>query len=392
MKILMLGIPGTALKRPVDWALQYDHQVWYVGEYDFYQKDPPTNYRFIPSVLNKVKQEQKLVNELTETKKENLRPLQVAQLHQIVTEFKPHIIHAHGFCYELECCVQANIHPLVFSIWGFFILEPKIFDAYDEFYPKLYSVIKASDAVIVESPFLREQCQALLQPDQKIALIPLGTDTKHFRPYTGENINKAKQLLRFPTQAKVLLSPRGWSRIYCQHEILEAFTIAKPQLVYPTILVFILLGRSSIKEQKSYYEYLRKRVEDLGLSKQIYLIPQFSYEMMPFVYSLSDAIINFPLIDAFPSTLIEASACAKPIITAQLPSYQSTFVEEFCTLVPPHDIASLATAIVKIVNQPEVERREKLALLRQTIIEQYDERIMQQRLFTLYQELASVNN
>ena len=392
MQILMLGIPGTALKRPVDWALQYGHIVWYVGEYDFYEKEPPRNYRFIPSVLKKVKQEQNLVTDLNETEKENLRPLQITQLHQIVAEFQPNIIHAHGFCYELECCVQANIHPLVLSIWGFLILEPKKFNNYDEFYPKLYSVMKAADAVIVESPVLREQCQALLQPAQKIALIPLGTDTQHFRPYTGENIDKAKQLLRFPQQVKVLLSPRGWDRLYCQHEILEAFTIVKSQLAHPTILVFILLGRSSIKEHKSYYEYFRKRVEDLELSKQIYFLPPFSYEMMPFVYSLSDAIINFPTVDAFPSTLIEASACAKPIITAQLPSYQSTFVEEFCTLVPPHDIASLAAAIVKIVNQPEVERREHLALLRQTIIEQYDERIMQQRLFTLYQELALVNN
>lgn len=393
MQILMLGITGIALKRPLDWSLQFGHKVWYIGEYDFYEKDPPINYRFIPSILKKVKKQQNKSGDLNETEKEDLRPRQIEQLHQIVREFQPNIIHAHGFCYEVECCAIADIHPLIFSVWGF--LNKATFQTDDDrkFYTKLYSIMKAADTLIVEAPVLVEKCLALLQPCPKIELIPLGVDTQHFRPYSEEDVDKARQLLRIPQQAKVLLSPRVWLPHYCHHEILEAFAIAKLQLTHPTILVFLLaIAKDSIENITSYYEYFRKRVKDLKMSKYIYYLPPKSYKVMPFVYSLSDAIINFPETDAFASTLIEASACAKPIITAQLPSYQSTFVEEFCTLVPPHDIASLATAIVKIVNQPEVERREHLALLRQTIIEQYDERIMQQRLFTLYQELAPVNN
>ena len=393
MRILMLGIPGIALKRPLNWSLQFGHKVWYIGEYDFYEKNPPKNYRFIPSILKTVKKQQNKSGGLNETEKEDLRPRQIEQLHQIVREFQPHVIHAHGLCYEVECCAKANIHPLIFSVWGF--LNKVAFQTdYDfKLNTKLYLIMKAADTLIVEAPLLVEKCQALLQPCPRTELIPLGADTQHFRPYSEEEVDKARQLLRIPQQAKVLLSPRVWLPHYCHHEILEAFALAKLQLTHPTMLVFLLkIPQDNIDGSKSYYEYFRKRVKDLEISKYIYYLRQKPYKVMPFVYLLSDAIINFPKSDAFASTLIEASACAKPIITAQLPFYQNTFVEEFCTLVAPHDVPSLAAAIVKIVNQPEIERRKHLALLRQTIIEQYDERIMKQRLLTLYEELASVNN
>ncbi len=386
----MLGISGIASKRPLDWLLQFGYTVWFIGESDLYEKETPINYRFIPSILRKVKLKQNKSGDLSEAEIEDLRPTQIEQLHQIVREFKPNIIHAHGFCFEVECCAIADIHPFIFSVWGYLSLEETVQARLDR---KLYPVLKAADALIVESQAIVEKCQALVQPCPKTELIPLGVDTQHFRPYNGENVDKARQLLRIPQGAKVLLSPRVWYSYYRHQEILEAFAIAKPQFTHPTILLFILAIRGySIEEIKSYYENFYKRAEELKISKQIYYLPEMPHDKMPFVYSLSDAIISLPKTDALASTLLEASACSKPIITVLHPSYKGTFIEEFCTLVKPNDTgdltANLAAAMVKIVNQPEAECSQCLAASRQVVIEQYDETIMQRRLFQLYQELC----
>ena len=111
--------------------------------------------------------------------------------------------------------------------------------------------------------------------------------------------------------------------------------------------------------------------------------------LLPSLYALADVVINYPAGDAFPSTLVEAAACERTIISARLPSYAGTFIEEFCTLVEPQQPAALAEAIVEAVNRPPAANAEQLRRARQVVVAQYDERIAQDRLMTLYHELAA---
>ena len=91
----------------------------------------------------------------------------------------------------------------------------------------------------------------------------------------------------------------------------------------------------------------------------------------------------------FLSTLIEAVACERPVITCDLSAYRGTFIEEFCTLVEPENPDALAEAMIKVVNQPPQEREAHLAQARQVIVEEYDEAILQKRIFQIYEDLAS---
>jgi glycosyltransferase involved in cell wall biosynthesis len=111
--------------------------------------------------------------------------------------------------------------------------------------------------------------------------------------------------------------------------------------------------------------------------------------MMPGIYASSDVIVNYPSNDAFPSTLVEAVACGRPVLTVDLPGYRGTFIEKYCTLVAPKQPVALAEAMVKMVNRSPSEHTAHLAEARQVIIEQYDERLAQERLFQLYQDLAT---
>ena len=87
----------------------------------------------------------------------------------------------------------------------------------------------------------------------------------------------------------------------------------------------------------------------LGVAHAIRWIPQVPYQDMPGIYALADVVINYPSTDTFPSTLLEAAACARPVITSHLPAYRNTFVEECFRLVEPENPQALAEAIVELL-------------------------------------------
>ena len=96
--------------------------------------------------------------------------------------------------------------------------------------------------------------------------------------------------------------------------------------------------------------------------------------MMPTIYQLADVVVNYPIWDAFPSTLMEAVACEREVISSNLLAYKGTFVEEFCTLVEPNNLTALAKAMVNAVNTNTKDLAPRLAQGRRVIIEQYEEK------------------
>ncbi len=184
-----------------------------------------------------------------------------------------------------------------------------------------------------------------------------------------------------------MLSPRGWDESYRHQEILEAFALAYSELPHPTILLFIALGRGTSEEAKLYHQGIFQVIDKLKIKDHVKILPPMSYEMMPYVYALADVVINYPINDAFPSTIIEAVACERPVITAQLPGYKGTFIEEFCTLVDANNMTELAKAMAEVVNTPRTNYSSQIAKARQVIVEQYDESIFKNRLFNLYKNL-----
>lgn len=253
------------------------------------------------------------------------------------------------------------------------------------------TILKAADVLIVETPNLVDKCKAWMNQFQKVELMPLGTKTQSFCPQPAKYVAQWRRALSIPPEAKVLFSPRGWGELYGHHQILEAYAMAYPRFQQPTVLVFLKLVRSySIEKAREYYKVFWNLANELGMQQNIRWLPYLTPEMMPTAYSLADVVINYPKSDAFPSTLVEAIACSTAVITAKLPAYRNTFIEEFCTLVEPQQPKALAEAMVEVVNRPSLEQEHHLAKGRQFVVEHYDEAIFQKKLLTIYAELAAL--
>ena len=402
MRILMVGSGGIAMRRPLEWALEQGHQVLLVASADPYSpdntyniKEAPTNYHFVPFFAAKINSEQGGYNLLKSVKEFTHQWRSWVggwQLRWLTLRFQPDVIHVHAINWRSECCALAGLHPLVVSAWGFlnYLLDPKLEPRYIERLPATHNTLKGTDALIVETPNLVDKCEALLKPSQQVKLIPLGTNTQRFCPPTLKKVARARKALGIPLEAKVFLSPRGWSNIYGHHHILKAYALAQSKFEQPTALVFVRLGRAGNWQEIIELENrICNQAEEWKIADKIHFLPQLPFEMMPSIYSVADVIVNYPYTDAFPSTLMEVFACERAVISSNLPAYRGTFIEKFCTLVEPENPTALAEAMVKVINTPMEKQAPYLTQARQVIIEQYEEKVARKQLHELYQQLGA---
>jgi glycosyltransferase involved in cell wall biosynthesis len=396
MRILMVGSGLLALKRPLDWALADGHEVCLLGDWNPYRKKQPANYHFVQ--LNILQHQYDAENDLwIDTPVDDLSA-NVTQLKEVAASFKPDLIHAHSINQITLCCIQAKLRPLVVSAWGFlnYLIENPIEEWAEEtltsdrndtdFEELLYQVLTHLDILIVENPALVRACQNLLSSNQSLKHLPLGTLTEHFHPNYAINAAKWRQVLKIPQDATVFFSPRGWAECYCQEEIFQAFAKAFADLPQPAILLFVKLYREGNGFITQLETKICNQAKALGIADCLRWLPELPHEMLPTAYNLADVVINYPSTDAFPSTLIEAAACQRAVLTSDLPSYRGTFVEDYYPLIAPCNPEALAKAMVKSVQQSSIEQDDRLKKLRQYIVENYDETIMSQRLMTVYQE------
>lgn len=375
MRILVVSCTGIAAERPLQWMVEAGHEVFLLGDGDFYPTDPPPNYHYFPS-LWRTEIEAKPSSSPDEIW---MAKAMAPKIRELIDQLQPDLIHVNAIGWHSYSCALAGARPLLVSAWGFlnYLLSGEV---EEEQLERTNYVLDRTDVLIVETPQLIDKPKAFLQPTAKIELIPLGAKTQLFRQGVTRDIARWKRdLLHIPEDTSVLLSPRGFAKIYCHEEIFQAYGLAYAKFTKPTALVFLSMGRGSYEEGLALRNSIISQAEALNLRDRIHWIPHFPHLWMPTIYNLADVVINYPYTDAFPSTLIEAVACECPIISCELPAYQDTFITKFCTLVAPQDPAALAEAMIEVVNQPPAARRDRLAQARQLIVEQFDEANLQQR-------------
>ncbi|MFN8446306.1 MAG: glycosyltransferase family 4 protein, partial [Caldilineaceae bacterium] len=308
----------------------------------------------------------------------------IEQIRAVVEREQIDVIHAHFTEFGTYCCAQGELRPLVVSIWGNF--NDLLVDRSAQLGRKMQKILDQTDGLIVESPALLGVAQRLRRPPPCPAVIPLGTNTQRFRPASATQRAQARRAFAIPAEAVVILSPRGLGHFYNHDRILAAYLEARQHFTQPTILAFVQMSRGSYdSEAQDIHDAIQQAAILAGIQDEIRWLPSLRYELMPTIYGLADIVVSYPENDAFPSTLVEAAACECAIITACLPSYQNTFIEEFCLQVEPRNTPALTDGLVEMVNGFPKQWRAQTQRARQVIIEEYEERIMQNRLVTLYQ-------
>jgi glycosyltransferase involved in cell wall biosynthesis len=129
---------------------------------------------------------------------------------------------------------------------------------------------------------------------------------------------------------------------------------------------------------------MRGLAAELGVADAVRWLTEVPYEQLPEIYAGADVIVNFPHMDAFPVSFLEAAACMRPVVSCRLPSYRGTFAEHFFRMVEPDDVDGLARALTAEVNGEQKDRG--LSEARDIVTQRYSAQSARQQLVSLYEE------
>ena len=230
-----------------------------------------------------------------------------------------------------------------------------------------------ADAVIVHLPTQEAILTRLGVPSKKIHIIPHGTELN------DEDKEVSRKRLGLPVDAKILLMIGFIKRHKCLHIVLD--TLVEILEKFDDVYLFVAggLAPTASKSDIEYAEYIGRRIEVLGLQKNvIYPNKFFPNEDVPYLLSSAD-IVLFPYYEEDRSasgSFHLAIGAKKPVIASRTPKFEE--LKNICDelLVLPYNSSGIAAIAIRLFEDSK---------FRQYVISRTDE----YRNYTSWQTIAS---
>jgi glycosyltransferase involved in cell wall biosynthesis len=388
MKILIFAPSiSTHSIRFTEWLLNRGCQVYFVDWHNPYPTGRPGFKFFLYGLPTKNRMMNKIFGQKFFSRMMASQWVVIPQIWLLWFLIKPDLVHVHYIDYRAIRCVKAGLHPLVLTAWGSDINYLFLADADPSYRNKIGSVLRKTDLLLADASDIIAKCEDLAGGPINSKLLSFGVDTNLFKPGYEQEVRQLRDKLDIPQNAKVLFSIRGWNHHYRHHIILEAFARALPMMQIKSYLVFKKIAHSD--EIENYQLELLKLMEKLNVTESVRILEEVDYSQMPVIYAFSDIIVNYPSVDAFPVTFLEAAASECPVITCRLPSYENTFAEKYFRLVSSDSIDELISAMVEHVNENPEERIKNMAEARTYVQEHFEESKVIDKLLNLYGGLST---
>jgi len=135
--------------------------------------------------------------------------------------------------------------------------------------------------------------------------------------------------------------------------LIEAYSILKQNGV---IHKLTLVGHDKKDE---YSQKLRKKIEDLDLEEDIYILGQRS-DVDSIIHESSICVLSSD-VEALPMVLIEYANLKKPVVVTDV-GQCAEVVGDYAQVVKPNDAEALATGIAYYINHPDLAQKEAMLL------------------------------
>ena len=297
---------------------------------------------------------------------------------RLVKRLQPDVVHAHNAWGPGWYGAASGHHPLFIHAYGGDLL-PEQYAGRPALQRHLTSwACRSADRVIVTGRHMVESSGALGLDPARVTLLPRGVDSRHFRP--GLDSSALRRELGIAPDAPVIFSPRYQvdESLYNLDTIVAAFAAAR--LRHPGLVCVQMYEPSRVAG----VQRLRALADAAGLGAAYLLTPAVDNARMPLYYNLADIVVSVPSSDGFPVTVLEASACACPMIVSELAFTSEWFRQRANGLViAPRDAAALESALLELLADPATRRRMGEAA-RAQVIERADYQRCMQTLDELY--------
>lgn len=289
-------------------------------------------------------------------KKPGRRPtgpvLRGLELRHLLREIRPEVLHVHSI-FAIEkwrhlpwVAAMCAFHPLVLTAWGSDLFQvPKVSRAGRWLLP---FVLRRADLITADSQSLLDAAERVGVTKNRLYEIQFGVDTMLFHPITEtESIRKHLDIGPGP----VVFSPRAFMPLYNQVNIVEA--IPKVLQRHPHCR-FVFKCRSEY-HSPDYESRVRRRIEELGLTQTVRIVPPIPYREMPGLYALSDVVVSVPTSDGTPRSVLEAMASGAFPVVSDVPSLHEWIHHgENGLFVRSSDPDDIAEAIVRALASQDI--------------------------------------
>ena len=264
------------------------------------------------------------------------------ELLRVIRSFKPDILHAHYASSYGLIGFLTFFKPFVVSVWGSDVYDfPKL----SPFHKLLIKLcLKRADKILSTSETMARETK--LYTKKAIEITPFGIDLKEFKSKPQKSVFEAGDI--------VVGTVKTMSEKYGIKYLVKAFAKVKDR--HPELpLKLLLVGGGEQSEE--IYELISK----LGLKDIAVMIGAVPYNQVSNYHNMMTVSVFVSVSDSesFGVSVIEASACEKPVIVSNVGGLPEV-VEDGVTgiVVPSKDIESIANTIEKLVMNNKL--REKM--------------------------------
>ncbi len=330
MKILMLADPGSAHTiKWVNYLVKKNIEVYLFGMSDFNAEN------YTESKLLKI-DSLKIGNRVftkTDGAFSKINYLKaVPRIKKIIGEFKPDILHSHyassyGFLGALS-----KFHPYIISVYGSDVFNFPQKNIFNKTILK-FNLSKANKILSTSNVMVKEIEN---YSSKYIEVIPFGIDLDLFKPFIPQNNFFEKNDI-------VIGTVKTLEEKYGIEYLIRAFMLVKEH--HPEIPLKLLIVGKGTKEI-----YYKKLVSELGISELTKFTGFISPQEIPFYHNLIDISVFVSLEESFGVSVLEASACAKPVIVSNAGGLPE-IVENNKTgiIVEKQNVEETAAAIEKLL-------------------------------------------
>lgn len=268
------------------------------------------------------------------------------RLKALLREFKPDILHAGWVLDAGFTAALSGYRPLLLMPWGSDIL---LYPGRSRFYrERVRYALRRSAAVTCDAEEVKRRIMELAgYPEERIVVFPWGIDLDLFRPNPLMR-EQARRELGW-SDKRIILMTRSLMPVYG----IEYFIRALPQVLrdFPETRV-LFIGDGLLRGE------LTALAAELGLEGKVRFLGAVANRELPRYLNAADLYVSSSLSDGSSLSLMEALACALPVVVTDVPAILEWIEEGVNGLVVPRkNTQRLAGAIVDMLGDEGAMRR-----------------------------------
>ncbi len=330
MKILMFADPGSAHTiKWVNYLSEKGVEIFLFGLSEFNKEDYSWNSN-LKIESTKLKDRLFTRNDGAFLKLTYLKAL--PRIKKIIKKFNPDILHSHYASSYGLIGALSRFHPFIISVYGSDVFNFPTKNCITKELLK-FNLSKA-DKILSTSKVMAKEIAKYSGKDVEIT--PFGIDISIFQP-----CNTKEKL--FDKDDIVVGTVKSLEEKYGIEYLIRAFKLVSDR--HPEIPLKLLLVGKGTKE-----EYYKKLVSDLGLSKVTRFMGYVNQKEISIYHNVIDISVFDSLEESFGVSVLEASACGKPVIVSDAGGLPE-IVEDNITgiIVPRRNAGATADAIEKLL-------------------------------------------